>query len=1191
MIIKDKFQVTDPVDGKDIIKLITPRRNPEGETTYKKAFQVAKHIWVVPERYYIEELDVLDKNKIDQGIYDSSFMKSDEEKQDFLNAIVILLKRLNSVPQGAEFLTLLSSSLPLPRVNADFTAYKFDESLMGLDEDNMPTNKFFGANIVIYGPGANLTETKVYELSDENSHSGMGSTCEIAFNPFHVHQYGDFLEDPVLAFIKGLLKAMYRLYGITPPVDLKLPYKQNVANQMLSMVTLEEILINGPEDSLAAFQQGVWLDTTYFEEADKYYTASKQSFQDMVERGALDSPLKEYLEQKFSVSINDLWNISLSKLKQNLGIFAPPSFTASLSAWERNAIYKLNYPQTYNESGFTKGQNIHHYLDLGKIEIVENVVDLPIQKITLADTNFTVLNYDDKLQHQDDYYNDYRVDDGQEGGFNVQSPERVHLLVDTQKIEELAPLTLTLQQIDDWFVPTHLVPDVPQAKETVSIEVENPLPLHYLKAQEIRTEKNDFVTKYVTNNFTTAVKNDHFSYTFLFRFYQFLSENPFEMLQSETDYYNWLKKLSNAFYWDIIDTHQTKVESLSYYIPWISQAINIANNEDGIEETLRKEGAFAFIQKANWESPSLGYHPSLTDDDKPLSYEEIKTKLSTYYEKGQRFLNALHQFTVQQFWVKEYSQFVQLFYFVRRALAHQQSLYLTLINNALLYMSGEGVLTPTQIERMGEQVTLQTNRTAKWMQSSLENVNHFLEDLVLLAYKENFYLQYLKTAEEVGKSMNQSLTTYLSKNGNLLSDEEKEQVIAQFQFTDIDYESCLNEQMLRDFIDFKYQAPFSLEGQETELCHLIAQSVPNQEDNVDSISDQTYNSESIHYSISSKFPEGRTLSPVIPLDSQWGAIEVQNKKLSFDLLQSFSISFWIRHIEGELTTALLKCGSEEFYWQVGFVDGYLTFDMQDILGNHQSIISFQSLNSGWRKVDISVNRILNQVILYIDGKAVGSEDLANINCLGALNLLMIQVTGDVKLELDELKIDSVDFSQLDIYERYQSDFSDEFLRDKNGMPLFFNQPYLLSNKVNPLQKVTVLEGSFLGIQENEKQTVSLKFQILEDNKKTIIESSDVFIIELVQEETEKYLTIQTDGMIVLTEDRSQATIWTSALFSYPNSFTYLCFKNMNNYYIKLSPKQNNQNMLEVVNPEYIDRELKNVFYWNLEKEENRNGNN
>ncbi|MCD3340476.1 tetanus/botulinum neurotoxin, partial [Clostridium botulinum] len=109
MDINDDLNINSPVDNKNVVIVRARKTN-----TFFKAFKVAPNIWIAPERYYGEPLDIAEEYKLDGGIYDSNFLSQDSERENFLQAIITLLKRINNTISGKQLLSLISTAIPFP---------------------------------------------------------------------------------------------------------------------------------------------------------------------------------------------------------------------------------------------------------------------------------------------------------------------------------------------------------------------------------------------------------------------------------------------------------------------------------------------------------------------------------------------------------------------------------------------------------------------------------------------------------------------------------------------------------------------------------------------------------------------------------------------------------------------------------------------------------------------------------------------------------------------------------------------------------------------------------------------------------------------------------------------------------------------------------------------------------------------
>lgn len=150
MKINNNFNINSLVDNRDVAIV----RGRKTDALFK-VFQVAPNIWIAPERYYGESLNINEDQKSDGGIYDSSFLSTDNEKDEFLQATVKILQRINNNVIGAKLLSLISTAISFP--------YEYKPG--DYRQTNYLTSKYnehyYTANLVIFGPGSNIIKNNV----------------------------------------------------------------------------------------------------------------------------------------------------------------------------------------------------------------------------------------------------------------------------------------------------------------------------------------------------------------------------------------------------------------------------------------------------------------------------------------------------------------------------------------------------------------------------------------------------------------------------------------------------------------------------------------------------------------------------------------------------------------------------------------------------------------------------------------------------------------------------------------------------------------------------------------------------------------------------------------------------------------------------------------------------------------------
>ncbi|MCQ2020789.1 tetanus/botulinum neurotoxin, partial [Clostridium butyricum] len=262
MKINGNLNIDSPVDNKNVA-IVRSRKSD----VFFKAFQVAPNIWIVPERYYGESLKINEDQKFDGGIYDSNFLSTNNEKDDFLQATIKLLQRINNNVVGAKLLSLISTAIPFPYEN-NTEDYRQTNYLSSKNNEH-----YYTANLVIFGPGSNIIKNNVIYYKKEYAESGMGTMLEIWFQPFLTHKYDEFYVDPALELIKCLIKSLYYLYGIKPNDNLNIPYRlRNEFNSLeYSELDMIDFLISGGIDYKLLNTNPYWFIDKYFIDTSKNF--------------------------------------------------------------------------------------------------------------------------------------------------------------------------------------------------------------------------------------------------------------------------------------------------------------------------------------------------------------------------------------------------------------------------------------------------------------------------------------------------------------------------------------------------------------------------------------------------------------------------------------------------------------------------------------------------------------------------------------------------------------------------------------------------------------------------------------------------------------------------------------------------------------------------------------------------------
>lgn len=207
--IKD-FKYDDKVNGNDIVEV----KIKEG--VYQKGFFVADNILVVPERYGEIPADEEFTAKEPTEVRDKQYLQSTKHKNEYLKMITVLLKRINSKPEGAEFLNIITKAEPLP----DIKGVEFNERCNSRYVETITGQR--RVNVIVTGPETNLTEGTTRPNTNDSASNGIGTSSTISITPFyelayikdHKNPEEKYCADPMMSLYHEFVHAFHNLYGI-----------------------------------------------------------------------------------------------------------------------------------------------------------------------------------------------------------------------------------------------------------------------------------------------------------------------------------------------------------------------------------------------------------------------------------------------------------------------------------------------------------------------------------------------------------------------------------------------------------------------------------------------------------------------------------------------------------------------------------------------------------------------------------------------------------------------------------------------------------------------------------------------------------------------------------------------------------------------------------------------------------------
>ncbi|NFE18493.1 non-toxic nonhemagglutinin NTNH [Clostridium botulinum] len=1187
MNINDNLSINSPVDNKNVVVV----RARKTDTVFK-AFKVAPNIWVAPERYYGESLSIDEEYKVDGGIYDSNFLSQDSEKDKFLQAIITLLKRINSTNAGEKLLSLISTAIPFPYgyIGGGYyapnmitfgSAPKSNKKLNSLISSTIPfpyagyreTNylssednkSFYASNIVIFGPGANIVENNTVFYKKEDAENGMGTMTEIWFQPFLTYKYDEFYIDPAIELIKCLIKSLYFLYGIKPSDDLVIPYRlrSELENIEYSQLNIVDLLVSGGIDPKFINTDPYWFTDNYFSNAKKVFEDHRNIYETQIEgNNAIGNDIKLRLKQKFRININDIWELNLNYFSKEFSIMMPDRFNNALKHFYRKQYYKIDYPENYSINGFVNGQ-INVQLSLSDRN--QDIINKPEEIINLLNGNNVSLMrsniYGDGLKSTvDDFYSNYKIPYNRAYEYhfnnsNDSSLDNVNIGV-IDNIPEIIDVNPYKENCDK-FSP------VQKITSTREINTNIPWPINYLQAQNTNNEKFSLSSDFVE---VVSSKDKSLVYSFLSNVMFYLdSIKDNSPIDTDKKYYLWLREIFRNYSFDITATQEINTDcGINKVVTWFGKALNILNTSDSFVEEFQNLGPISLInKKENLSMPIIEIY-GIPNDMLGLPLNDLNEKLFNIYLKNILYFKKVYFNFLDQWWTEYYSQYFDLICMAKQSILAQEKLIKQIIQNKLQDLF-KADISMDKLNLMN----LATEKTfidlSNESQIAINNINDFLNKSAICVFDTNIYPKFISFMEQCINSVNSNVTAFIQKCTNITED-EKLQLIKLNTFMNIDFE-FFDIQSIKDLIT-----------SETDLIKEEKESDYNlflftlQEDNNKVIEDISGKNTLVKYSDSISLVYGVN-GDALYLKEPDESVSFSNKAFENGLTNSFSICFWLRNLgEDIITSKLIENKADNCGWEIYFENNGLVFSIVDCNGNEENIYLSDVISKNWYYISISIDRLRNQLLIFINDKLIANQSIEQILNIYSSNTISL-VNENNPIYIEGLSILNRSITSEEVVNNYFSYLNNSYIRDISGERLEYNKTYELYNYVfpeNSLYEVTENNNIYLSIKDTNNLNIQgAKFKLINiDANKQYVQKWDEGVVCLLGDE-EKYVDISSENnriQLVSSKDTAKRIIFNNDIFR-PNCLTFA----YNNKYLSLSFRDRNYNWMICNNNDNIPK--------------------
>lgn len=1067
-IVRD-FVFNAPVDNENVVSA----KPFIGAREYYKMFQIIPNVWIVPHRYY-REIDKINEDNQDKtlrgSIYDKKYLSEDPEKDQFLQNMITLFKRIEKCEGGRNFLIKLSNSIAFPEKNSQ--GKYIPRTLIQTNQ-----GEYKMKNVLIFGPGFDLTDNAYFSCAPQNISSesnGKGASGEIRFNPNFGKGYDEFLQDPALSLFHELTHALYGLYGISTheEIPLKRGWFTDTTNKIIgadSQQSLEETLVFGGEDA-----KNIKLGNVKYKDfeqkciqnykiaCDELLQASEQNFANVE---IFENLKQKYINDKAAEKVKELLEISETSFAKQLtnskglkGISCRKHYSVS-----DIQEYRLNLEHNYTpELGFIRGQNKKIY----KQDFVTAVQRKPLISLRLkfkkADELITVpvnapIFKEDCIKIvPNHYFQDMDLSTESQSNMDIsESVSAINENIEFFKNEDLKHTILLPKNIgtDDQITTFRQIPISisNDSIDTLNIDVVQPTSYHYLVAQEFNPDIDTKNVKIVlSNSFAETIGNTGKVYSYFPKVIHSVNLDPdFTQISNvQLNFQTWLQTVINDFTVDAEKKElNDKITDLGSIVPWIGPALNLANEaiyHHDLISALKVAGIMALLEIAPEFAFPIAIYAKITDDLSQMEEDKIDNFVNTALVNRKKLWVKMYNLAIYQWWENYYLQFAHRLNQVKKSLENQIKAIKAIIEYQFNQIQDK--LNAKQKQGLLMVIDGAEERLYKSAQVALRNVGDFFQ-ANQANYFENTILPQVnakmaKIDIEIFNDLNNKLginkDKYYKKLNDRLIINQKPKFV---------WENFPNIKELMDELSFINQ-------KDAILSLKINQS---------KIIDVTGSFESINPS-GNIITNGRGEKAFKLQSNTSDCIEIVNNysPINFGTFQDFTVSFWIRvpclsKIPKESATIITNSKlPEELGWSLVLQNQSLIWKITD--GEHaEELIEPNLRDNRWHHIVISHNR-LDKMYMYVDGKKKYSKvinKVANLNTNENIIMKYNSKESGFFIKLQDFNIFSKCFYEDDVNGLYNEYFIGGIIRDWWGEEVKYNTNYYLQNKAFPGQGINL----------------------------------------------------------------------------------------------------------------------------------------
>uniref|UniRef100_UPI00398D69A9 Botulinum neurotoxin type A n=1 Tax=Clostridium botulinum (strain Hall / ATCC 3502 / NCTC 13319 / Type A) TaxID=441771 RepID=UPI00398D69A9 len=1056
--VNKQFNYKDPVNGVDIAYIKIPNA---GQMQPVKAFKIHNKIWVIPERDTFTNPEEGDLNpppeakQVPVSYYDSTYLSTDNEKDNYLKGVTKLFERIYSTDLGRMLLTSIVRGIPF------WGGSTIDTELKVIDTNCINVIQPDGSyrseelNLVIIGPSADIIQFECKSFGHEVlnlTRNGYGSTQYIRFSPDFTFGFeeslevdtnpllgaGKFATDPAVTLAHQLIHAGHRLYGIAINPNRVFKVNTNAYYEMSGLeVSFEELRTFGGHDAkfIDSLQENEF--RLYYYNKFKDIASTLNKAKSIVGTTASLQYMKNVFKEKYLLSEDTSGKFSVDKLKFDklykmlTEIYTEDNFVKFFkvlnaktflnfdkAVFKINIVPKVNYTiydgfnlrntnlaanfngqnTEINNMNFTKLKNFTGLFEFYKLLCVRGIITSKTKSLdkgynkALNDLCIKVNNWDLFFSpSEDNFTNDLNKGEEITSDTNIEAAEE----------------NISLDLIQQYYL-TFNFDNEPEniSIENLSSDIIGQLEL-MPNIERFPNGKKYELDKYTMFHYLRAQEFEHGKSRIALtnsvneallnpsRVYTFFSSDYVKKVNKATEaamFLGWVEQLVYDFTDETSEVSTTdKIADITIIIPYIGPALNIGN-------MLYKDdfvGALIFSGAVIL----LEFIPEIAipvlGTFALVSYIANKVltvqTIDNALSKRNEKWDEVYKYIVTNWLAKVNTQIDLIRKKMKEALENQAEATKAIIN----YQYNQ--YTEEEKNNINFNIDDLSSKLNESINKAMININKFLNQCSV-SYLMNSMIPYgVKRLEDFDASLKDALLKYIYDNrGTLIGqvDRLKDKVNNTLS-TDIPFQLSKyvdNQRLLSTFTEY--------------IKNIINTSILNLRYESNHLIDLSRYASKINIGSKVNFdPIDKNQIQLFNLESSKIEVILKNAIVYNSMYENFSTSFWIRipkyfnsiSLNNEYT--IINCMENNSGWKVSLNYGEIIWTLQDtqeikqrVVFKYSQMINISDYINRWIFVTITNNRLNNSKI-YINGRLIDQKPISNLGNIHASNNIMFKLDG------------------------------------------------------------------------------------------------------------------------------------------------------------------------------------------------------